>query len=93
VVAAGILVNVNLVEWCVLALCIAVVLASELFNSALESLARAVNYDYDPDLADALDIASGAVLVAASGAAAIGVIILGFRAGMWLGWWGGYLLL
>ncbi len=43
-----------------------------MFNSALERLARAVNQKYDPNIRDALDIGSGAVLTAAIGAATVG---------------------
>jgi len=62
-------------EWCILCGCIAAVLAAEALNSALESLARAVSDQYHPRLRDALDIGSGAVLLAAIGAAAIGAMI------------------
>lgn len=75
VVAAAAWLQVQLVDWCLLLLCIASVLAAELFNSALESLAKAVNREHNPRLGDALDIASGAVLVAALGAMAVGGIV------------------
>ena len=74
-------------EWCVLVLCIAVVLAAELFNCALERMGRAITRDYDEQLRDALDMAAAAVLVAALGAAVVGTLILGFRLGVYLGWW------
>ncbi len=62
-------------EWCLLALCITGVLVAELFNSALESMAKAVDEHHNPALGSALDIASGAVLVAAGGAVIVGVVI------------------
>ncbi len=62
------------VEWCVLLVCIATVLAAETFNSALELLAKAITDEHDPRLADALDIGSGAVLAASIGAALVGSI-------------------
>jgi diacylglycerol kinase len=64
------------VEWCLLALCIMIVLALELFNSSIESLARAIDRKPNDQLRDALDIASGAVLVGAVGAAIVGVVVL-----------------
>ncbi len=42
VIGAGVVLRVNLGEWCILLLCMAVVLAAEMFNTALESMARAI---------------------------------------------------
>lgn len=64
-------------EWCLLLLCIAVVLTAEMFNSSIERLAKAIDLNYNAYLRDALDIAAGAVLTTALGAAAVGVIVLG----------------
>ncbi len=84
--AAGM--GMSRLEWCVLLLCIAVVLATELFNSALELLARAITDEHDPRLADALDIGSGSVLVVSIGAALVGSILFLHRLGELIGWWG-----
>jgi diacylglycerol kinase (ATP) len=86
VVAAGLL-RCDWREWCLLALCIAIVLTAEMFNSALESLAKAVRRDRDPDLANALDIGSAAVLLASVGAAVVGAIVFGQRLAVLLNWW------
>jgi len=75
VVAAGVALRVERLEWCLLGGCIALVLAAETFNSALESLAKALTDQYHPKLRDALDMGSGAVLVTAIGAVVIGVIV------------------
>lgn len=87
VLAAAAQFRVTTVEWCILVLCITVVLTAELMNTAIESLARAVTSEYDPRVRDALDIGAAAVLVASLGAMAIGTLILGFRLGVFLGWW------
>ena len=87
VVVAGVALHVNLYEWCLLALCIAGVIAAELFNSALESMARAITQESDPHLGNSLDIGSAAVLVASIGAVIVGAIIFGNRFGILLGWW------
>ena len=68
--------QVNAAEFGVLTLCIGLVIASELFNSALEHLCRAVSPDNDARIRDVLDISSGAVLVACLSAAAVGCRIL-----------------
>ena len=86
VVVAGWLLDVNLVQWCLLTLCITIVMACELCNSALESLAKAVDEDYNERLADCLDIASGAVLISAMGAAATGAIVFLSYVGQSLHW-------
>lgn len=71
--------RVSNAEWLALILCITIVLAAELFNSAIEHLARAVTRDEHPEIRDALDIASGAVLVTAIGASVVGVVILAWH--------------
>jgi diacylglycerol kinase len=87
VVAAGAILQVSRIEWCLLALCIATVFSAELFNSALERIAKAIDRDYNEHLADGLNIASGAVLAAAIGAAVVGVLVLGSRFAEVVGWW------
>jgi diacylglycerol kinase len=79
--------RMDAVHWCVLILCIAGVLAAEMFNSALEAMARAICNEENRHIRDALDIASGAVLTAAFGAVALGLVLFGDRAGQLLGWW------
>lgn len=58
-----------------LVLCISIVWMAELINSAIEALSRAVSLEYDECIRDALDIASGAVLVVSLGSAVIGSMI------------------
>jgi len=87
VVAAAIVLRAILIEWCVLLLCIAGVLTAEMFNSALESLSRAISREHNPDLGAALDMGSAAVLMAAIGAAIIGGIVFTHRLGAMAGWW------
>lgn len=79
VVVTAALLRVNLLEWGLLVLCIAIVLAAECFNSALEQMAKSITDQHDEQIGKALDIASGAVLIAAVGAAIVGAIILGSR--------------
>ena len=71
--------RVSAAEWCLLAAAIATVLAAEVFNSALEALARAFGPERHPRIRDALDMASAAVLVAALGAVAVGLGVFGPR--------------
>ncbi len=62
-------------QWCLLLLCIAVVFSAEMFNSALESLAKAITDQFDPHVRTALNVGSAAVLIASIGAALVGAII------------------
>lgn len=63
------------VEWCLLVLCIGLVLSVELLNTSIERLAKAVRQDYHPDIRDALDIGSAAALAAALVAVAVGALV------------------
>lgn len=75
---AGGIVRMTDERWCIYILCVAVVLSAELFNTAIERLARAVTREEHPEVRDALDIASGAVLMAALGAAVVGALMIGW---------------
>jgi diacylglycerol kinase len=79
--------RVGLLEWFVLLLCITVVLTAEMFNSAMESMAKAVSLEHQPYLGDALDIGSAAVLAASLGAALVGALLFTHRLGVVFGWW------
>ncbi|HEY2839620.1 MAG TPA: diacylglycerol kinase [Pirellulales bacterium] len=86
VIVAAAVFQVSLVEWCLLAGCIAGVLAVELLNTAIERLARAVDDSFNEQLRDALDISGAAVLIASLAATLIGALILGSHLLSSLGW-------
>jgi diacylglycerol kinase len=67
------------VEWAAIVLCIAVVLSSELVNTAIEAMLDGVMPEYHPMVKVAKDMAAGAVLITAMASAFIGLIILGPR--------------
>lgn len=79
VVACSVALNIEVWEWCVLILCIAGVIVSELFNSAIETLVRGLAPEKRPPFWPALDVAAGAVLVASGFAAFLGLLILAPR--------------
>jgi diacylglycerol kinase len=76
VVILGAVLKIDWLSWCVLLLCMALVLTAELLNSALEILFRGLSVDAQNKSWPALDIAAGAVLVASIFAAIIGTIVL-----------------
>ena len=88
VVATALAMGMTLVEWAILLVCVTAVLTAEMFNSALESLARAIDKSSNPHLRDALDVASAAVLVCAAGAAVVGALIFLRKLGTMMHWWG-----
>jgi diacylglycerol kinase (ATP) len=78
-VALAVYLGVTVAEWCAIALAIGGVLAAEVFNTAIEELARAVGRYPDPGIRDALDCASAGVLVAVIAAIAVGIVVFGPR--------------
>ena len=64
-------------EWCALVLAMALVWAAEGMNTALEHLGDATSVERDPRIGRAKDAAAGAVLLAAAGAAVVGLLVLG----------------
>ena len=77
VVLVSFLLQISLVEWAVLLVCILVVLALEAVNSALEYLTDLVSPNYHPLAGKAKDMAAGSVLLASIGSVIIGLLLLG----------------
>lgn len=75
VIFAGFYFDLSKNEWCIVALAVAFVFAAEAFNTALEHLTDLVSPDYHPLAGKAKDVAAGAVLFAAIGAAAVGILV------------------
>lgn len=69
------LLRCELWQWCVLLICIALVLGLEYANSAIERLAKGLCSTHNEDVGAALDIASAAVLVVSIIAVVIGGLI------------------
>ena len=84
VAAAWFLGTFDTVRWALLVLCITMVIGCEMLNTAIETLAKAMTSSHDPLVGRALDIASGAVLVVAFGAAVVGTILFLESLTLWL---------
>jgi len=78
VVVVALAMEVSRADSLLLVLCVSFVFAAEMFNTAIESLARAITDEQRPEIRDALDIASGAVLTSAFGAVVVGLTVLGW---------------
>lgn len=75
VLMAGFGFGVTKTEWVMIVLCIGAVITVELLNTAIEKLVDLVSPDWDPIAGQVKDIAAAAVLVCATTAAIIGLII------------------
>ena len=75
VVGAGFYLSITAIEWCVILLCIAMVIGLELVNTALENLVDLVTLERKPLAGKIKDIAAGAVLIVSILSVIIGVII------------------
>jgi len=67
--------KVSAIEWTILLICIAVVIAAEAMNTSIEKLTDMVSPDFNKEAGKIKDIAAGAVLVLAIMAAIIAIII------------------
>jgi diacylglycerol kinase (ATP) len=75
VIAAGFFFNVTKIEWFMLVLCISLVIAFEMLNSALEKLCDLVMPDQHPKIKYIKDVAAGAVLIVCLFALIVGGIV------------------
>jgi diacylglycerol kinase (ATP) len=75
VLIAALLLRFSAIEFVGLVLCIAIVIAAELFNTALEVLIDYAWPERHPMIGRAKDVAAAAVLVVATGAAVVGVLL------------------
>lgn len=62
-------------RWCLLVMCISMVIALELMNSAIERLVKTLHPAHDQGLAETLHLAASSVLVGAMGSVVIGLIV------------------
>ncbi len=62
--------------WAVVALAVALVLAAELFNAAIEALSDHLHPDLHPEIRAVKDIAAAAVLCACAGALIVGLSLI-----------------
>ena len=75
VLIAGFFFGITRIEWCMIILCIALVFAAEAANTAIEYLTDLVSPEYHPLAGKTKDVAAAAVLLAAIGAAIVGMLI------------------
>ena len=76
VILTGIILDLTSTSWCLLILCIVVVLMAEMFNTAIERVCQVVTREHNHQIRDALDISAGAVLLVVVGAVIVGILVL-----------------
>jgi diacylglycerol kinase len=74
-VVAGFYFHISQWEWCVILLCITLVICLEIVNTALENLVDMISEERSPLAGKIKDLAAGAVLVASVMSLVIGLII------------------
>ncbi len=74
-IALGLWLKLSATEWCLIILCVISVLGMEGVNTCVELLADFIHPEKHDKIKIIKDIAAGAVLIAASGTAIIGLII------------------
>lgn len=79
VIVSGAILNLTPLEWAVVLGVSVLVITAELLNTAIEEISNYLWPHTDPRAAIVKDVAAGAVLVAALGAVAVGVWVLGPR--------------
>src|SRR5687768_15269316 len=77
VLAASVVLGLARIEWCAIVIAIASVWTAEALNTAFEFLCDVASPEFHPAVKNAKDVAAGAVLITAVGAAVVGVLVLG----------------
>jgi diacylglycerol kinase len=75
VVIAGVLFDISVNEWALIALTIGMVISLELINTAIEAVVDLVTEEYHPLAKVAKDTSSAAVFICAIAASIVGIII------------------
>lgn len=75
VAALGLAIGIARIEWLAIILAIAAVWCAEAFNTAFEALCDVASPEFHPQVERAKDVAAGAVLITAIGAALVGVLV------------------
>lgn len=74
-VVMGLLLQIDLVSWAIVLLCIGCVLAAELMNTAIETVVDLVSPEYHPLAGHAKDVAAAAVYVLSFFVALVGLCV------------------
>ena len=76
-IAGGFLFRISTTEWCIVLLCIGLVMSLETLNTAIEYLVDLISPNYHEKAGKIKDLAAGAVLIAAIVSLVAGLLIFG----------------
>lgn len=77
VISAGFYFHITNMEWCVILICIGIVLSLEIMNTAIEHFVDLVEPNHNPKAGNIKDLAAGAVLIFSIISVVIGIMIFG----------------
>ncbi len=77
ILALGLLLQLSLTEWAILAVTAGLVFATEMLNTVAEAAMDYASTDFNPQIKIVKDVAAGAVLITALTAVVVGLLILG----------------
>ncbi|MBC7384000.1 MAG: diacylglycerol kinase family protein [Bacteroidia bacterium] len=78
-IAVSAALNLSLIEWSIIIMCIGMVTGAEIFNSAIEHLVDLVSPEFQEAAGKVKDLAAGAVFILAFTALIIAIILLGSK--------------
>ena len=73
----GFILHINSVEWCIISLCIGLVISFEMINTAIEYVVDMISPEFNEKAGKIKDIAAGAVLVISIVAFICGIFVFG----------------
>ena len=81
-VICGIVLKIDLLSWCLVALCFGLVIFAELVNTAIEAIVDLATQEYHPLAKRAKDIAAASVYTLSITAAIVGLIVFARALGL-----------
>lgn len=76
-IISGVFFGITSAEWCIILICIALVLSLEMMNTAVENSVDFISLEYHKTAEIIKDVSAGAVLISAIITSIIGIIIYG----------------
>ena len=74
-IVLGLLLNISMNEWCIIFICVGVVISAEIMNTAIEEFVDKISLEITESSRRIKDLAAGGVLVLAIASALVGCVI------------------
>jgi diacylglycerol kinase len=82
-IIVGLIVELERLEWALVAIVIGGVWTAEAFNTAIEKVCDLVSPDYHPQIKAAKDLAAAGVMLTSWSAVVVGVLVIGTKLWCW----------